>query len=273
MNNKRTNFIPLEGGARTLGVSKKSLEKKPLVTIITSVLNGVLTIDDTIQSVLNQTYSNIEYIIIDGGSNDGTIEKLISYTEKIDYWISEPDTGIYNAWNKAIQIARGEWVLFLGSDDFLKNDAITELIKVSLNTPQKLEYISGKGELIINNKVARITGEAWIWKKFKWYVCTAQAGAIHNIALYKELGGYDESYKIAGDYEFLLRKGKYLKAGYTDHVTISFRMGGVSNRNDKVIKESFKAISKHSGSNKWTVHLNFVKSLLSWHVKNILKIV
>ena len=272
MNNSKEIAIQ-KGGLNTLGLCKSGSDKQPLVTVVTSVLNGAATIEDTIKSVLNQTYPNVEYIVIDGGSTDDTINILKSFSNKIDYWISEPDNGIYNAWNKAIKISRGEWFLFLGSDDFLKIDALSELIHISNNTDEKLDYVSGKGELIIDDKVVRITGEPWTWNKFKKYVCTAQAGAIHNRSLYKELGGYDESYKIAGDYEFLLRKGEKLKAGYTEKVTISFRMGGVSNKSNKVIKETYKAILKHSGTNKWIVYVNSVKSLIFWHFKKALKIV
>jgi glycosyltransferase involved in cell wall biosynthesis len=100
----------------------------PLITIITVVYNGVFTLEETILSVINQTYKNIEYIIIDGGSSDGTIDIIKKYEDKITYWISEPDNGIYDAMNKGIDKASGEYLLFIGADDCFITDNIIEKI-------------------------------------------------------------------------------------------------------------------------------------------------
>src|SRR5688572_26809863 len=97
----------------------------PKVSIITAVYNGDLYLEQTIQSVLAQTYANIEYIVIDGGSKDGTVAILKKYASKLAYWVSEPDKGIYDAWNKGVQAATGEWIAFLGADDLLFPDTIS----------------------------------------------------------------------------------------------------------------------------------------------------
>ena len=89
----------------------------PLITIITVAYNAVKDIENTILSVLNQTYPNIEYIIIDGGSTDGTLDIIKKYEDKISYWVSEPDKGIYDAMNKGIVKANGDYLFFLGADD------------------------------------------------------------------------------------------------------------------------------------------------------------
>lgn len=108
-----------EGGLRTKGYFKKSFRDKPLITVITVVYNGETYLEETIQSVINQTYDNVEYIIIDGGSTDGTLDIIKKYEAQIDYWVSERDEGIYDAMNKALCVKRGDWVSFLGSDDIL----------------------------------------------------------------------------------------------------------------------------------------------------------
>lgn len=94
---------------------------KPLISVVTVSYNAVTTIEQTILSVVNQSYNNIEYIIIDGGSTDGTVDIIKKYADKIAYWISEPDGGIYYAMNKGINVATGEWVHFRNCGDFFFN--------------------------------------------------------------------------------------------------------------------------------------------------------
>ena len=95
--------------------------KKIIISIITVSYNAVKTIEQTISSVVNQSYSNIEYIIIDGGSTDGTVDIIKKYEDRIAYWVSEPDGGIYDAMNKGIKVATGDYIQIIGADDFLIN--------------------------------------------------------------------------------------------------------------------------------------------------------
>lgn len=107
-----------EGGLRTKGYFKKSFDDKPLISIITVVFNGEKYLEETIQSVINQTYSNVEYIIIDGGSTDGTLDIIKKYEDQIDYWVSEKDKGIYDAMNKGWSLINlNSKILFLGAGD------------------------------------------------------------------------------------------------------------------------------------------------------------
>ena len=111
-------------------MNENDFENIPKISIITVTYNAVKTIEETILSVINQTYENIEYIIIDGGSTDGTIDIIKKYEDQISYWVSEKDKGIYDAMNKGIDIATGDYVYFLGADDILIN---CEIIKVLCN--------------------------------------------------------------------------------------------------------------------------------------------
>lgn len=120
------------------------METKPLVSIITVSYNTVNTIEQTILSVINQTYSNIEYIIIDGGSTDGTIEIIKKYADRISYWISEPDKGIYDAMNKGVLKATGDYVQYLNaSDTIYKNTTIEDIVNHLLLKSVKSDVIYG----------------------------------------------------------------------------------------------------------------------------------
>ena len=117
------------GGLRTKGITKSSRPGEPLISVVTVVYDGAATLGQTIRSVLGQTYGNVEYVIIDGGSIDGTLDVIRSYEDRIDYWQSEPDGGIYDAMNKGIALATGEYVYVLGCDDFLVDEGIFERLK------------------------------------------------------------------------------------------------------------------------------------------------
>ncbi|WP_250546342.1 glycosyltransferase family 2 protein [Geobacter sulfurreducens] len=112
---------PLRGGLRTRGYGKVSKPGKPVISVITPVFNGAGTLEDSMLSVLSQRYDMVEYLVIDGGSTDGTLDLISKFDEYIDYWESGPDSGIYDAMNKGLELARGDWIIFLGCDDILLN--------------------------------------------------------------------------------------------------------------------------------------------------------
>ena len=115
----------INGGLRIIGNEKKYKNGFPIITIITVVYNAATILEKTIRSVINQSYQNIEYIIIDGNSQDGTLDVIKQYEEKIDYWQSEPDKGIYDAMNKAIELSTGQWISFMNAGDlFYDNETI-----------------------------------------------------------------------------------------------------------------------------------------------------
>ncbi len=134
-----------EGGLRTKGLWKQSTPDQPLISVITVVFNGAKYIEQTIQSVINQLYDNVEYIIIDGGSTDETIEIIRKYEDYIDYWVSEPDQGIYDAMNKGIDLATGDWINFMNAGDILFNP-------LTLNQIREAKLL---GNIIYGNTLVR----------------------------------------------------------------------------------------------------------------------
>jgi glycosyltransferase involved in cell wall biosynthesis len=221
------NCTRLEGGKQLrAGYSRK----RPYFTIITAVYNGEKFIEQAIQSVISQSFDNFEFIIMDGGSSDGTIDIIKRYDDWIDLWISEPDVGIYDAWNKALVQAHGEWISFLGSDDAYYNNALKDYASfIDRHNGGQLDYVSSCVDLVDSemNKIEKIC-EPWSWRKFRKRMKIAHVGSMHHNSLYERYGLYDSKYRITGDYEFLLRPGKELKAGFFYSVTAMMRTNGVS---------------------------------------------
>lgn len=123
-------------------IEKRAVLDLPLISVITIVYNGRNILENTIKSVLSQSYSNIEYVIIDGGSTDGTLEVINKFQGSLDYWISEKDAGIYDAMNKGIDCATGEWVIYMNAGDSFYNDGIVQKVvsEISINTHIDILY-------------------------------------------------------------------------------------------------------------------------------------
>lgn len=221
-------ITPRAGGTRLAGSVKQSLPGLPLVSIVIAVLNGARYLETALNSVFAQGYPNIELLVMDGGSSDGTVELLQRYNNRIDYWISEPDGGVYDAWNKALKLARGEWIAFLGSDDRYLPDAISRYVDYIVRHGESgLEYVSSRIAFLYPNGVRRVCGSAWNWQTFSTYMNVAHVGSLHRRCLFERLGGYNPDYRLVGDYELLLRARDTLRAGYVEAVTAEMRAGDV----------------------------------------------
>lgn len=209
------------------------------ISIITVCYNSRNTIESTIQSVLHQTYLNIEYIIIDGGSEDGTKDIINKYLDNIAIYVSESDKGIYDAMNKGITLATGEIIGFLNSDDiFFDNDIILKI--ASLFTEFK-SLDSVFGDIIFfnekNKQIRKFSSKNWNVSKFAWGFMPPHPSFFCKHKVYKKFGLFKTDYKIAGDFEILVRFLLLYKINYkyASLITTKMRLGGISNRNLKSI--------------------------------------
>ena len=204
-----------------------------LITIIIAVFNGAKTLQQCIDSVAQQSYPNKQLIIIDGGSTDGTVELLQANDQSISYWVSEPDAGIYNAWNKGLKQANGEWICFLGADDYFWDDQVLAsmskfLVKLPVNIRVAYSQIMLLSE---NGQELYLSGEPWqkVKQRFKELMSIPHPGTMHRRDLFEQHGYFDESFRIAGDYELLLRDLKTADAEFIpDLVTVGMLQGGIS---------------------------------------------
>ena len=231
-----------EGGLRTKGYFKKSLNDKPLITVVTVVYNDRENLEETILSVINQTYDNVEYIIIDGGSTDGTLDIIKKYENSIDYWVSEKDNGIYDAMNKGIRLSTGVYCNLLNSGDYF---GLKHLEEISLTVKGCYRDIIYSDYYLYFKEMQLITPRKSTLNLYFGMTISHQSLFI-PISVYKKEGLYSLDYKLASDYELLLRlffkKYNFVKCYKTNE--LYFLHGGLSDISMKVSKMEANIINK-----------------------------
>lgn len=226
----------LEGGSQKDWEEVRRHTDQPIITIITSTYNVVQDLIWTIDSINSQTYPNLQWIIADGASTDGTVE-ILKGNDIIDYWFSEPDTGIYDAWNKALKHVKGDWVQFIGAGDQLfENDTLDKVASYLKDAYPEYELVYGQVMHISEKgrKELYISGESWEGYSGKWEgnrpKLPVQTGIYHHFSKFNgRLKPFDTSYKIVADCHFLLEKDNLSKnMKFVPFVITKMPMGGVS---------------------------------------------
>lgn len=247
----------------------KTYGEEKCISVITVVYNGVTTIEETICSVINQTYTNIEYIIIDGGSTDGTVDIIKKYSDKISYWISEPDKGIYDAMNKGIKIATGDWVSFMNSGDIFSEKNIIQKICIAIVCNADIVY----GDTLLKYSWGIIEGKASPLDDLESHLPFSHQSCLIKTKLMKE-SPFDLQYKICADYNFFY--SLYKRKACFQYIPLFFSIyeaeQGVSSINILLLQKELAMITGRIDSYWWKVcfacfHLrikivNFIKRKL-----------
>lgn len=241
------------------------------ITIITVTYNSANTLQSTIDSIGQQTArENIEYIVIDGGSNDGTQEIIKANAQNISKWISEPDKGIYDAMNKGFNLATGDWIGYLHADDVLASKNTIEQVLVSIDHVDynvlygNLNYVKADN---LNHTIRHWKSQIYHSKLLKQGWMPPHPTLYVKKELFTELKGFDTSFKIAADYDFILRLFSHrdTKPFFLDQLIVKMRIGGASNKSISNIiqksKEDYRALKK-----------NKVGGIYALTIKNISKL-
>jgi len=218
------------------------------VSVITIVKNGMPFVAETIQSVINQDYESIEYIVIDSVSNDGTVEYVLSYKDKVTKFLSEKDFGIADAFNKGLRLASGDYIMFLNADDkFYKTDVISSLVSHAERNGHPT-FLYGDCAVLDRN-----TGHKKYIASIKFKLDSLLKGQmpphpsmfVHK-SYFKKYGNFDSSFKIAMDFEWFIRGIKSSSIIHVPSIITSVRDGGISTRSQiKVISEIISALKKN----------------------------
>jgi glycosyltransferase involved in cell wall biosynthesis len=243
----------IDGGLRRSGYFKYTLPDQSLITVITVVYNGDKHLEQTIQSVINQSGVNVEYIVIDGGSTDGTLDIIRQYDALIDYWVSEPDKGIADAMNKGLSLATGEYIVFIHADDYLHN--IDSLAVASDSFDKEHQVFSF--DILYGDELVRKSSRGFNF----WLNCRngiPHQGVICSRFLFNKVGCFDTLLKFNMDYDFFLR------AYYSDYklkkiktVLSVMRDTGISSQTD------WQSLERRFNEEKMVHHRN----IQSFHIK------
>ncbi len=205
----------------------------PKITVITVCYNAARTIGITLRSVSSQTYTNIEHIVIDGKSSDSTLEVLANEGKHLSKIISEKDEGIYDAMNKGLNISTGDIVAFLNADDYYKNNLVLEKIS-RLMIDENLDAIYGDVDFFKNlddpRIIRRYDSSRFAVNKLPLGLMPAHPALFVRKNLFESYGYFNKSYKIAGDFELILRffKDNNISYKYLPESLVCMQMGGIS---------------------------------------------
>lgn len=246
--------------------SNNDSSDKPILSIVTVVLNGEKYLEECIKSIISQENDKLEYIIVDGGSHDGTLDIIKQYGDFLDYWVSEKDDGIYHAMNKGVKLANGKYVWLVNSDDYLENGIIDKILKFIVE--HEYELLHGNLAYVSENRTRiRIVrpAEYYIMALFK--TPFKHPTCIISQNLYKRIGLYDTTLKTASDYDFMLRaiKGS-VKSKYLQHTFTNLRRVGATSGNDEVTNplELIECLTRYTGSRALSFALVYIRIIFKY---------
>ena len=224
----------------------------PKFSVITVCYNAQATIEDTIQSVIAQTYHHVEYIIVDGASKDRTLSIINRYRDRIATIVSEPDKGLYDAMNKGLRLATGDYVCFLNAgDSFHEDDTLQQMVHTLRELTELPDVLYGETELVDAEghfvRMRRLQApEHLTWRSFRhgMLVCHQAFFAKRTLA-----EPYDLSYRFSADFDWCIRIMKKSKVLHNTHLTlIDYLEEGMTTRNHKAsLHERFRIMTKHYG--------------------------
>lgn len=240
---------------------------QPLISIVTIVYNDLKGLKKTFKSVIDQTYNNMEYVIIDGSSTDGSVDFIKDNQESLSYWVSEPDKGIADAFNKGVQAAKGDWIILLNAADYFQNDNVVERMLPYLEANQIADIVYGKlTEVDENGELGKSFGRPFDKRSFERECTIIHPATFHNKCFFEKNGLFSLDFKIAMDYEIFLRK-RDLKAVFADEQITFMEKGGVSQEDpSRAYKEVNDVKRLHLKKSELSLSVDYYENMLRYRL-------
>ena len=233
------------------------MSNPPLISIVVAVYNGARTLQQCIDSIARQAYPHKELIIMDGASSDATVSILERNAPYVKYWESQKDRGIAHAWNKSLEHVIGDWVIFLGADDYFQDECVLSDMADVLGRDTLSDVVSGKIMIDGGTSHGLIMGGVSDLRVLKRRMVIAHTATFQRRTFFEEVGKFDETFRIAADYELFLRK-KSLTASFVDRGVCVMGGEGVSSRLISSTLLEFRAAQiKNSVGNRFMIE--------AWH--------
>jgi glycosyltransferase involved in cell wall biosynthesis len=205
----------------------------PTVSVVTAAYNAVSTIQRCCESVAGQDYAAVEHVVADGGSTDGTVEILRKYDVRYE---SAPDAGIYDAYSKGVRMARGEFVHLLDSDDWYAHPSVLSSVIAAMNAHEWDVCHARAAHVTASGRVVRVVGRDLDKRRLLKKMWVAQAAVVMRRAIYERYGTFSVGFRVAADYEFLLRIWDRVRVGFLDEILVHVAIGGVSTRPENLVR-------------------------------------
>ena len=204
-------------------------EQKPVISVVMGVLNGGALVERAMDSFAKQSLARKELVVMDGGSTDETVSILERRSKEIAYWRSEPDRGLYDAWNKALDHCRGDYIGFIGCDDVFADDGALERLATYALASEMPDLICSLNVLVDDDgNFVKAIGAPWNWTGMKRSMNLAHSCLLHRADLFDRHGRFSTNYRIGADYDFLLRLGPEARAAFVEQITVRVGANGMS---------------------------------------------
>ncbi len=253
-------------------VNRSNPEATPRLSIILATWQAESTLERCLQSIIEQEFTDWELLLADGASSDGTVDLINKYEQHIAWWQSEQDDGIYDAWNQALQRARGEYVCFIGADDAWADPGSLARIFTAIGS-HEYDIVTSRGLFFNSDTEKSFTfGSAWDYKRVGPRIIVCHPGLLHRRSLFQSYGLFDTHYRITGDLDFLLRLPRDLRTLHADSTSIVVEMAGVSRQNVRArLREQREVLSRCERYGPARAYLTWLGKLLRLPIARLLR--
>lgn len=250
---------------KMISTLSESASVPPRLSIIIATWNAAKTFERCLRSIIGQEFTKWELLIADGASTDGTTELIRRYEPYIRWWESRKDGGIYDAWNKSLAYAQGDYVCFLGADDAWHTPSTLRKLFEAIGDVE-YDLVTGLGALVDSGgRPYHEFGNAWDYKRVMKRMTICHPGALHRRKLFEHYGKFDTSYRICADYDFLLRLPAGLRSQHVDMIFVDVADGGISReRRWLMLRERYRAQANCPHVGRIRASFNYVDKL--WRI-------